>query len=436
MTTLGLIFSLSMLAQADGTSAAQKQPDPAPASSAVDTDRALAEYNAQRDKVGNSAAAHWRLALWCEKNGLKPEARIHFSEVARLDPKRDAAWRKIGFKKIGGRWTTDEMIAEEKAQKAADKSWGPKLRKLHKDVHGANGPERQASVQAELDAIRDERAVVPLYREFGRGKLDQSLLIQVLDQIERPMATKMVAFLAVYGTAPEVRKQATLVLRSRPVGDYLDLLVGLMVDPLNFEIQHIGGPGSPGVIMVEGERFNSARFYAPPAAPEVTPLPGDIITVDASGQPAILRPVWSSLTGLSTKGIPGSKTLVQETARETTEYAAISPAQLQREAQRGAVSAEAQLRADEREIRMINSSRRHFNDLVMAAARDASGQDFGTTPIEWREGLFGGNKQSPKTSPSAKPIVPELVPLTYNPWFGPTGFFTQSIVRTRVFEDS
>ncbi len=436
MTTLGLILSLTMLGQVDGASAAPEKSDPAPASSVADTDKALAEYNAQREKVGNSAAAHWRLALWCEKNGLKPEALAHFSEVARLDPKRDAVWRKLGFKKVGGRWTTDEMIAEENAQKAADKVWGPKLRKLHKDVHGANGPERQASVQAELDAIRDERVVLPLYREFGRGKLDQSILIQVLDQIERPMATKMIAFLAVYGTSPEVRKQATLALRSRPDQDYLDLLIGFMVDPLNFEVQHISGPGSPGVIMVEGERFNSARFYAPPAAPEVTPLPGDIITFDASGQPAIMRPVWSGVTDRSIKGIPGSKTLVRETARESTQYAAISPAQLRAEAQRGAVSAEAQLRADEREIRAINSGRRQFNDLVMAVARDASGKDLGVTPREWREGLLGANNQSPRTDPSAKPIVPEVVPLTYNPWFGPTGFFTQSVVRTRVFEDS
>ncbi len=45
-------------------------------------------------------------------------AYVHFAEVARLDPKRDAAWRKLGFKKKA-RWTTDgEQIAEEREQKS------------------------------------------------------------------------------------------------------------------------------------------------------------------------------------------------------------------------------------------------------------------------------------------------------------------------------
>jgi hypothetical protein len=404
---------------------------------APDLDRTLSEYNALREKAGNSAAAQWRLALWCEKNGLKAEALAHFGEVARLDPKREAVWKKLGFKKVAGRWTTDEMIADEKEQKAADKVWGPRLRKLHKDVHGTNGTERREIAQAELDAIKEPRAVLSLYREFGGGgKLDQSILIQVLGQIEKPMATKLLAFLAVYGSSPEVRKEATLRLRDRPSEDFLDLLVGLMVDPISFEVRHVGGPGTPGVIFVEGQRFNSARFYAPPPAPDVTPLPGDIVTTDPNGMPLIMRPVGLIPVYSNARGVPGSKILVKETTIDIAQFAAISPSQIQQEARRGAVGAEAQLRYDEQAIRAINSSRRQFNDLVMAVARDATGKDHGTTPKDWREGLAGANQQSPRTPPSSKPTVPEMVPLAYNPWLGPTGFFSQALIRTQVYADS
>jgi hypothetical protein len=66
----------------------------------ADTGQSLAEYNALKEKTPSTAAGQWKLGLWCEEHGLKPEAYVHFSEVVRLDPKREAAWRKLGFKKI------------------------------------------------------------------------------------------------------------------------------------------------------------------------------------------------------------------------------------------------------------------------------------------------------------------------------------------------
>jgi hypothetical protein len=436
MIKVGLVWALIWAGQVTGAQDTPASKPDAPAAESSDPDKTLSEYNALREKSGSSAAAHWRLGLWCEKHGLHPEALAHFAEVARLDPRREAVWRKLGYKKVGGRWTTDELIADEKEQKAADKVWGPKLKKLHRDIHGTNGSQRQEQAQSELDAIKDPRAVLPLYREFGAGKLDQSILIQVLDPIRKPLATKLLAFLAVYGSAPEVRKQATLALRERPVNEYLDLLVSLMADPLNYEVRHVSGPGSPGVLFVEGERFNSARFYAPPPAPDVTPLPGDIVTTDPNGMPMILRPIGTLNLGGETRGVPGSKTLVQQKSTEMTQYAAISPVQLQQEAQRGALAAEVQLRSDEQQIRTINSARREFNDRVMAVARDASGKDFGVVPKDWRDGLAGVNNQSPRARPSSKATIPELVPLAYNPWFGPSGFFAQTLTRTQVVVDS
>lgn len=74
-----------------------------------------------KSQTAETAAAQWKLALWCEQNGLKAEAYAHFAAVVRLDPKREAAWRKLGFKRHGGRWLTDEQIATTEEQKAADK---------------------------------------------------------------------------------------------------------------------------------------------------------------------------------------------------------------------------------------------------------------------------------------------------------------------------
>jgi hypothetical protein len=432
-----LVISTLLVFQTAGPPQSKVQQKPAAKTAVpVDPGEALAEYNSLRQKTPSTAAAQWKLGLWCEEHGLKPEAYVHFAEVVRLDPKRDAAWRKLGFKKHQGRWTTDAEIAEENDQKKADKLWAPRLKKLHKDIHGTHGATKRDVAQAALLAITDPRAMLSVYREFGGSPVDQMILIQVLNQIDRPISSKILGVLMVYGKTPQVRARATEILRGRPAADFLDVLVGMMKDPLNYEVRHVGGPGSPGVIFVEGERSNVARYYAPPPPPNVAPGPGDIISFDSSGMPIINRPVLEEEFS-GTTGLPGSKTLVKQTTRTITTYAQISPTELMLEAQRGAAMAEAQLEADVAQIKSMNKDRKQFNELVMAAAKDASGKDLGSTPKEWREALAGGNKSSkqPSRTPD-KPTIPENVPLAYNPLFAPVGFTAQTLTQTRVYEDS
>ena len=260
-----------------------QKPNPKVAT-AVNDGELNAQYNALKEKTPSTPAAQWKLGLWCEEHGLRDLAYVHFAEVARLDPKRDAAWRKLGFKKVNGRWTTDEQIAEERAQKRADKEWAPRLKKIHKDIHGSNGAKKRDLALAAIAAISDPGAILPVYREFGGGgQIDQVILVQVLGQIDKPLSSKVLAMLAVYGKTPDVRRRATETLRGRSAEDFLDLLVGLMVDPYKYQVKPVAGPGSPGVLFVEGEKFNVSRFYAPPAAPNITAQPGDVVTYDAYG---------------------------------------------------------------------------------------------------------------------------------------------------------
>jgi hypothetical protein len=418
------------------THSGDKQKTTSKAAAEVNPAQALAEYNALKEKTPMTAAAQWKLALWCEEHGLKDIAFVHFGEVIRLDPKRDAAWRRLGFKKHGNHWATDAQIAEDQEQKKADKFWGPHLKKVHKDIHGTNGKPKAGLAQAELDKISDPRAVVSVYREFGGGgKSDQLMLVDVLSRIDKPISSKVLALIAVYGKTTDVRRQATEILRGRPSEDFLDLLVGLMIDPYKYEVKPVGGPGSPGVLLVEGEKFNVNRFYAPPAAPNITPQPGDIITYDQYGMPIINRPVRQATIQGTPKGVPGSKNLVEQKEVDIVDYVEISPSQLMMEAQRGAVVAKNQLEADVNLIKSINKDRKRFNDLVMAVAKDATGKDVGNTPKEWREALAAANGFSQQPSP-AKPTYGEMVALQYNPVFAPVGFTAQTLFKINVYVDS
>ncbi len=381
---------------------------------------ALAKYNAMRDKTPDTAAAQWKLALWCEQNGLTAEATVHLAEVVRLDPRRDAAWRKLGYKKHGNRWMSDEQVAAEADQKKAEKVWGPRFRMWHREIHGGK---KRAEAQAALDAVTDPAAIPSVYREFaGGGERDQMIAVQVLGRIESPVASKVLALLAVYGKTSEVRRRATETLRARPSEDYLDLLVGLMKDPIKYEVKPVAGPGSPGVLLVEGERFNVRRLYAPPPPPTIMPRPGDTISYDAFGMPVITRPLGGPI---SKQGVPGSKVFVYERERAVQ----FSATQEMIEAQRGAAVAQVQLQGDVAQIEAINAARIPFNDLVIDVAKAASGKDLGRTPKDWRTALAGEDKYGKQPSKTAqKPTLDALVPLAYNPAFAQLGFVTKVIV--------
>ncbi|MDR3634138.1 MAG: hypothetical protein P4L84_10050 [Isosphaeraceae bacterium] len=389
-------------------------PKPAPA-------EALARYNEKKAQTPNTAAAQAKLAEWCEQNGLEAEAFVHYALVVQLDPARSAAWRKLGYKKHQGRWMTDAQIADEAEQLKANKTWAPLLKKIHKNVHG--GPKKQEA-RTELESIVDPRAIPAVYREFGAGGAsDQAIAIQVFGQIDTPLSSKVLALLAVYGKNPEVRRRATETLRGRDPDHYLTLLVGLLSDPLKYEVRPVGGPGSPGVLFVEGERANVRRFYAPPA-PSVQFQPGDIVTYDASGLPVLIRPV-ARLASTLVNQTGTTKSGGVDTFNDFDAAARFSFSDLMIEAQRGAVSAEQQLEADVNQVKALNTTKKTFNDLVMSVARNASGKDLGDDPKDWRAALAkkGQYRKAPKKSPT-KPTVDELVPLAYQPQFGELTFMT------------
>ncbi len=150
----------------------------AKAEPARDSGEAMAEYNALRARTPHNVAGESKLAMWCEEHGLKAEAEAHYAQVIRMDPRREAAWRKLGFKKYGSRWMTDAQIAEVEEQKKDERVWLPQLKKIHKDIHGGNGPRKRELAQAGFEAITDPTAIPALYREFAGSPPDQDLLIQ------------------------------------------------------------------------------------------------------------------------------------------------------------------------------------------------------------------------------------------------------------------
>lgn len=427
MALLGILLVL----QADPTD------DAAPSSAATQADgaeaEALAEYNARKARADMNSHDQWRLAIWCEQHGLEAEARLHFANVVQLDPKRDAAWKRLDYKKYKGRWMLDEQIAEAKIQEEANDRWADEFKAIHRHIHGGR---RRVEAEEALARIEDPRAVPALYHEFAdRSSTDQRILIQVLGQIRGPVASKTLASLAVYGVSADVRRMATETLRGRDAVEFVEFLLALMPDLIHYEVRPVGGPGSPGILLVEGERFNIRRFYAPPPPPNVTYRPGDIIRYDATGSPLIFR-MGKTIASFDHGEVIGG-TPMRVTQSRVREFA-ISPRLLASEALKGAASASMQLRGDIARIEAMNEARGMFKGLIGRVLKDATGQSLGDDVEPWRDWLAdqtGTSRPEPTDrAERPRPTFNEVVPLAYKPYYGPA--FNQVLFLRHAVPDS
>jgi hypothetical protein len=250
----------------DTKPAAAKQAEAPPAPPAGDA-AILAEYNARRANTPNTADAQCQLALWCEKKGLKAESLVHLSNVVQLDPSRDAAWKRLGFRQHNGRWMNDQQIAAEKialeTQKKADHHWKPLLAKWKSAL---GNPAKRDEAEKALAALVDPWAVNAIWQVFGTGDpQDQLRAVQLLGQMAFPHSSRLLAVLTIGGKTDDVRRAALEVLTKRDPMEFVDLWIGLLRKPLVYEVRPVAGPGASGEVYVEGERFNVRRLYAAPS---------------------------------------------------------------------------------------------------------------------------------------------------------------------------
>lgn len=416
-------------------------------------DPILEEYRSRRDRIKDTDADHEKLADWCAQNGLVDEADAHLRAALRIDPKRTSVWKKLGYKRLGGRWVTDELLAAEKVeaetQKQANEFWSARLAGLLKDRRDRS---KATDAQAALDEIRDPRAVPAIWKQVVLGKNgDPELGIRMLARQDAPETSRLLAMLAVGHNADRVRNQAAQVLRCRDPREFAGPLIELMGEPIAYEVRPVGGPGSPGVLFINGEQAILRRSYVLPSMN----LPAMALTFVSGpdGLPAAFNSFEMSQIAQATQRSsarnqspigpvsPGARSdlgILNRTAlgqRIDQQTGTALDVNLFRQAEeraqfvmletmRATQATQAQLDADVARIEQYNERVRTVNARInqVLGSFASIGRDAGPEPWRaWHQDTLGYRYDPPPRpiNPADKPVVDEFVLSDYSGFFRP-----------------
>jgi hypothetical protein len=390
---------------------------------------ALAQYNTRRASMKGKANEHYALANWCEAHGLRAEAMAHYSIVTRLEPSRDAAWKHLGCKKYQGVWMTESQIAtmeaETDAQRRADRHWKPILEKYKLWL-----TDKRHRVEAEtgLAKVNDPRAIRSIWAVFGMsGATGERVAVGLLGQIDAPNSSRGLAMLAVGGASPEVRRVAYEILKRRDPRDVVDLLIGMIRTPMKFEVRPVAGPGTAGVLFVEGERYNVRRVYEAPAVS----MAGISNRFFAPGMPydpyasqqALNLSYWpnasigpASSDSSRAGGLSAGNQLVADSTRAALERDGLIAQQVARNiavARTDAQMVENQLESDVRSVKAMNATITETNERVLPILGDLTNQEFGAKPEAWQKWWTDqkGYAYVTPLEPAVKPTYEFVLPL-------------------------
>jgi hypothetical protein len=336
------------------------------------------EYLDRRARTPQKADSQLRLANWCWENGLKDEATVHYYSVTRLDPSRDIAWLRLGYKKQRDRWQKPEVLAAKKLEadrhKRDDALWKPRLEKL-REAMASTVESRRLKAERELYQISDPSAGPMIFKTFGsRDEQMQLLAVELLSQLDGQEASSYVLALAIGGQSGNVREHAASVIARRDPRDSIARLIALVRKPFKFEIKPLGGPGSTGALLVEGERFDIRRVYK---APDVE------VGIYAFGQ---LDAITGNLDD-SFVVISGNPRTPVERIAVAMQYQFANQLQgtiLLNEAIRRSNAVKQTLDGDVQFIQDLNAQIVQTNDRALPLLATLTGQQFGVDPPAWR----------------------------------------------------
>lgn len=203
----------------------------------------LDEYQSMRDRLSDKPHGHWQLAVWCKKNGLHDQERVHLMQV--LDDKDpgvdlETVYERLGCQKIGNDWVSPQARRDSEAQQAemeeSYKYWHSKLETIQQQLEGSS--KQVAVAQKHLAEISQTSAVPTIVSVLCMaGPSPAEYGVKTLSQIRGYQASRAIAGQAVFSPWRHVRSIATDLLKSRLIDEYAPDLLLVLAKPIRTTIQ-------------------------------------------------------------------------------------------------------------------------------------------------------------------------------------------------------
>jgi hypothetical protein len=219
----------------------------------VANDSRWAEYQRLRQSLAGTPDDHAELARWCFRKGLANEERSHWAQVLKANPGHELARTRLGVREYRGGLCTEEQIAdyEQRLSKAEQDfaQFAPKFTDLCRRALGPSA-DREGALD-EISRIDDPAAIPALeyavWQESENAADDLALKLQLamvsaIANVRNHEATLKLLDYSVCSPTPEVRQRAAASLTSRPVTEYVPLLLGALTAPIQSEFETFVGP--------------------------------------------------------------------------------------------------------------------------------------------------------------------------------------------------
>lgn len=259
------------------------------AAAKLDDMRAIRKYEALREKMADTPAAHWSMAETCRIAKLPDQAKAHMNRVLELEPNNDLARAALGFRKIGGLWVSPEQLAVNEAHEAAEKAsiakYGKRMRELLGDLK-SNDKRIRAKGKMELLDLRQPDSILAAEKLLSPSSEPVALVVlDYLANISNTAATMSLARHAAFYPSDEVRREAAIRLQKRDIHDYAPGLLSLLSSPIQSGTQAVFNPrgqfvGLRQTFTREGRDQNQVVVMDSEMTRQRTVLPGVQLTRD------------------------------------------------------------------------------------------------------------------------------------------------------------
>jgi len=190
--------------------------------------QARKDYEKMLPAMSDNAVDHWKMSVWCQKNGLKEERALHLEKVLKHNPNHEQARHGLGYSKVNGKWVImeehniaqglvrhrgDWWFPQDVAISINSKNYKEKAGSWRKNLRmwrGWLGKKREAEAVQHFRSIRDPLAAAPLGEMLAdeRVRAVKIMYIEILGQLNGHSASTALVKQAIEDNDEVVRDRA------------------------------------------------------------------------------------------------------------------------------------------------------------------------------------------------------------------------------------